>query len=181
MAGLFAGMICLGLVVDQIGRKWASVTTAAIMFVGELLILIKVDQGRAQHYTCRHLHMFIANSVVPGSQAQTAPLKGHSEPCRQPDAIPDVLTSPSSHSHLSFRLITAAGVLLTSADGPSAHAVFAFVTAAQALFGFGCGGEFPVAAASAAERAESTEALKGLRGQTTVLVFSMQVSDLQIS
>ena len=28
VAGLFAGMICLGLVVDQIGRKWASVTTA---------------------------------------------------------------------------------------------------------------------------------------------------------
>jgi len=70
----------------------------------------------------------------------------------------------------------AAGVLLTAADGPSAHAVFAFVTAAQALFGFGCGGEFPVAAASAAERAESTDELKGLRGQTTVLVFSMQVS-----
>ena len=69
----------------------------------------------------------------------------------------------------------AAGVLLTSADGPSAHSVFTFLTAAQALFGFGCGGEFPVAAASAAERAESTDELKGLRGQTTVLVFSMQV------
>ena len=69
----------------------------------------------------------------------------------------------------------AAGVLLTAADGPSPHAVFAFLTAAQALFGFGCGGEFPVAAASAAERAESTDELKGLRGQTTVLVFSMQV------
>lgn len=35
MAGLFAGMICLGLIVDQIGRKWGSVTTASIMFVGE--------------------------------------------------------------------------------------------------------------------------------------------------
>lgn len=69
----------------------------------------------------------------------------------------------------------AAGILLTAADGPSPHAVFAFITAAQALFGFGCGGEFPVAAASAAERAESTDELKGLRGQTTVLVFSMQV------
>lgn len=72
----------------------------------------------------------------------------------------------------------AAGILLTAADGPSAHAVFAFVTAAQALFGFGCGGEFPVAAASAAERAESTDELKGLRGQTTVLVFSMQVCSM---
>ena len=70
-------------------------------------------------------------------------------------------------------------MLLTAAEGPTAHAVFAFVTAAQALFGFGCGGEFPVAAASAAERAESTDELKGLRGQTTVLVFSMQVSSSQ--
>jgi len=68
----------------------------------------------------------------------------------------------------------AAGVLLTAADGPSAHAVFAFLTAAQALFGFGCGGEFPVAAASASERAESSEKLRSLRGQTTVLVFAMQ-------
>ena len=36
------------------------------------------------------------------------------------------------------------------------------------------GGEFPVAASSASERAESTEKLKALRGQTVVLVFSMQ-------
>ena len=36
-----------------------------------------------------------------------------------------------------------------------------------------------MAAASAAERAESTDELKGLRGQTTVLVFSMQVSSRQ--
>ncbi len=72
-------------------------------------------------------------------------------------------------------------MLLTAAEGPTAHAVFAFVTAAQALFGFGCGGEFPVAAASAAERAESTDELKGLRGQTTVLVFSMQVSSNDMS
>ena len=34
VAGLFAGMICLGLIVDQIGRKWGSVSTAGIMFVG---------------------------------------------------------------------------------------------------------------------------------------------------
>ena len=37
MAGLFAGMICLGLSVDQIGRKWGSVSTASIMFVGKPL------------------------------------------------------------------------------------------------------------------------------------------------
>ncbi|KAK9919115.1 hypothetical protein WJX75_009501 [Coccomyxa subellipsoidea] len=100
VAGLCAGMLALGLIVDRIGRKWGSVTTALIMFI--------------------------------------------------------------------------AGVLLTAADGPSAHTVFAFLTAAQALFGFGCGGEFPVAAASASERAESSDKLRSKRGQTTVLVFAMQ-------
>ena len=68
----------------------------------------------------------------------------------------------------------AAGALLTAAAGPSPRATFAFLIGAQALFGFGCGGEFPVAAASASERAESEAHLKGLRGRTTVLVFSMQ-------
>lgn len=38
VAGLFAGMICLGLIVDQIGRKWGSVSTAGIMFVGQKLL-----------------------------------------------------------------------------------------------------------------------------------------------
>ena len=40
VAGLFAGMMCLGLIVDQIGRKWGSVTTAGIMFVGEPVVLV---------------------------------------------------------------------------------------------------------------------------------------------
>jgi len=34
VAGLCAGMIALGLIVDKIGRKWGSVSTALIMFVG---------------------------------------------------------------------------------------------------------------------------------------------------
>lgn len=34
VAGLCAGMIALGLIVDRIGRKWGSVSTALIMFVG---------------------------------------------------------------------------------------------------------------------------------------------------
>lgn len=34
VAGLCAGMIALGLIVDRIGRKWGSVSTAAIMLTG---------------------------------------------------------------------------------------------------------------------------------------------------
>ncbi len=50
----------------------------------------------------------------------------------------------------------------------------------QAVFGFGVGGESPVAATSASERAEATEDLHGRRGQTVVLVFSMQVGYLTL-
>lgn len=82
----------------------------------------------------------------------------------------------SGYQYLIFVALPAraAGALLTAAAGPTPRAVFAFLIGAQALFGFGCGGEFPVAAASASERAESEAHLKGLRGRTTVLVFSMQ-------
>ena len=50
-----------------------------------------------------------------------------------------------------------------------------WVSLESCLFGVhAVGGEFPVAASSASERAESSEKLKALRGQTVVLVFSMQ-------
>ena len=57
-------------------------------------------------------------------------------------------SSPDGVCVSCMRLPTA-GALMTAADGPSARVVFAFLTGAQALFGFGCGGEFPVAAACA--------------------------------
>ncbi len=47
-------------------------------------------------------------------------------------------------------------------------------TAVQFIFGIGVGGEYPVASASANERAESSAALSKRRGETVVLVFSMQ-------
>ena len=47
-------------------------------------------------------------------------------------------------------------------------------TAVQFIFGIGVGGEYPVASASANERAESSAALQKRRGETVVLVFSMQ-------
>ena len=34
VAGLCAGMIALGLLVDRIGRKWGSISTAGIMLAG---------------------------------------------------------------------------------------------------------------------------------------------------
>jgi MFS family permease len=49
-----------------------------------------------------------------------------------------------------------------------------FITV-QFIFGIGVGGEYPVASTSANERAESDPYLNNKRGETVVLVFSMQV------
>ena len=47
-------------------------------------------------------------------------------------------------------------------------------TAVQFIFGIGVGGEYPVASTSANERAESSSRLQKRRGETVVLVLSMQ-------
>ena len=47
-------------------------------------------------------------------------------------------------------------------------------TAVQFIFGIGVGGEYAVASTSANERAESSAKLSKRRGETVVLVFSMQ-------
>jgi Sugar (and other) transporter len=38
VAGIILGMLSLGFIGDLIGRKWGSVTTASLMFVGGILL-----------------------------------------------------------------------------------------------------------------------------------------------
>ena len=45
---------------------------------------------------------------------------------------------------------------------------------AQAVFGIGVGGEYPIASTSASERAEADVNLQHRRGETVMLTFSMQ-------
>lgn len=45
----------------------------------------------------------------------------------------------------------------------------------QFIFGYGVGGEYPLASSSAAERAEANKALRFRRGEMVVCTFSMQV------
>ncbi|KAG2435009.1 hypothetical protein HYH02_012007 [Chlamydomonas schloesseri] len=66
------------------------------------------------------------------------------------------------------------GILIVASSGPTDRALWAMFTAVQFIFGIGVGGEYPVASASANERAESSAALSKRRGETVVLVFSMQ-------
>ena len=66
------------------------------------------------------------------------------------------------------------GILLAASYGTTDNSLFAMFTAMQFLFGIGVGGEYPVASASANERAESSKQLSDRRGETVVCVFSMQ-------
>ena len=45
---------------------------------------------------------------------------------------------------------------------------------AQFIYGFGVGGEYPLASSSAAERAEADAATRARRGETIVCTFAMQ-------
>ncbi|KAG2495268.1 hypothetical protein HYH03_006541 [Edaphochlamys debaryana] len=65
-------------------------------------------------------------------------------------------------------------VLIIASSGPTDRALWAMFTAVQFIFGIGVGGEYPVASTSANERAESSAKLQKRRGETVVLVFSMQ-------
>ena len=55
-----------------------------------------------------------------------------------------------------------------------AHACARPCGVAQAVFGIGVGGEYPIASTSASERAEADVDLQHRRGETVMLTFSMQ-------
>ncbi len=100
--GIIIGMVLMGFVGDFVGRKWGSVTTACVMFIG--------------------------------------------------------------------------GILLTCLDGVNEKGFAINYIIAQFVFGFGVGGEYPMAAGSAAERAEAGgKAMAKKRGREVLLTFSMQV------
>jgi MFS family permease len=65
------------------------------------------------------------------------------------------------------------GILLSSATG-SASAFLAVFLTGLFVFGFGVGGEYPMAASSAAERAEGDPEMRHRRGETVVLTFTQQ-------
>ena len=66
-------------------------------------------------------------------------------------------------------------ILLTfSPYARTPYGYFAYFMAAQTWYGFGVGGEYPLASASAAERANMDPELRNLRGQQVILVFSGQ-------
>ncbi|KAJ9505419.1 hypothetical protein QJQ45_027488 [Haematococcus lacustris] len=66
-------------------------------------------------------------------------------------------------------------ILLTfSPWAGSPYGYFAYFVTAQTWYGFGVGGEYPMASTSAAERSSTTPELRAYRGRQVVLVFSNQ-------
>ncbi|KAL6760417.1 proton/phosphate symporter, splice variant a [Haematococcus lacustris] len=66
-------------------------------------------------------------------------------------------------------------ILLTfSPWAGSPYGYFAYFVTAQTWYGFGVGGEYPMASSSAAERSSTTPELRAYRGRQVVLVFSNQ-------
>ncbi len=51
----------------------------------------------------------------------------------------------------------------------------------QFIYGYGVGGEYPLASSSAAERAEANKALRFRRGEMIVCTFAMQARFLSSS
>jgi MFS family permease len=100
VAGIILGMLLMGFIADQIGRKWGSVLTATFMFIG--------------------------------------------------------------------------GILLTASNGKTLQGWAIMFAVAQFIFGYGVGGEYPLASSSASERAEANKALRFRRGEMVVCTFTMQ-------
>ena len=73
-------------------------------------------------------------------------------------------------------LMCIGAILLTACGaGLDGHGFMIFYIIAQFMFGYGVGGEYPMAAGSAAERAEAGGRAKAAkRGMEVVLTFSMQ-------
>ena len=73
-------------------------------------------------------------------------------------------------------LMCIGAILLTACGaGLDGHGFMIFYIVAQFMFGYGVGGEYPMAAGSAAERAEAGGRAKAAkRGMEVVLTFSMQ-------
>ena len=76
-------------------------------------------------------------------------------------------------SRMCTSIMAVGGILLTAADG-SAAAYLTLLCVGLSIFGFGVGGEYPIAASSAAERAEGSAENRAKRGQTIALVFTQQ-------
>jgi len=76
-----------------------------------------------------------------------------------------------SRATMAFMLV--GGILLSSAAGSASAFLVVFLTGLF-IFGFGVGGEYPMASSSAAERAEGDPELRKRRGEVVVLTFTQQ-------
>ncbi|KAK9842394.1 hypothetical protein WJX84_005508, partial [Apatococcus fuscideae] len=78
-------------------------------------------------------------------------------------------------SVMTVCIMSVGAILLTALNGTSEKGFVVMYIVSQFIFGYGVGGEYPMAAGSAAERAEAGgKAMAKKRGREVVLTFSMQ-------
>ena len=71
-------------------------------------------------------------------------------------------------------MLSGAIMLCFTPYAPDSYSYFKYFLVAQTWFGVGVGGEYPMAASSAAEKAEVNEGLDEYRGRQVVLTFANQ-------
>mmetsp|Transcript_12364 Transcript_12364/g.26712 ORF Transcript_12364/g.26712 Transcript_12364/m.26712 type:complete len:579 (-) Transcript_12364:1179-2915(-) len=75
---------------------------------------------------------------------------------------------------VAFIMLSGCILLTFTPWATTAYGYFAYFMTAQTWYGFGVGGEYPMAASSAAELSAVAPELQGLRGRQVILVFSNQ-------
>lgn len=76
-------------------------------------------------------------------------------------------------SRLTSLIMVIGGIILSCATGDAQTFLVVFLIGLF-VFGFGVGGEYPLASSSAAERAEGNPEMRKRRGETVVLTFTQQ-------
>ena len=89
-------------------------------------------------------------------------------------ALGDVIGRCWGSRIVSSIMLSGSIMLVFTPFVPNPLTYLRFFIFAQTFYGFGVGGEYPMASASAAERSQSDPALRNKRGQQVVLTFSQQ-------
>jgi MFS family permease len=68
VTGIILGMLLMGFIADQIGRKWGSVLTATFMFIGGILLTASSGptiQGWAIMFAVSQVGLFATRPITP--------------------------------------------------------------------------------------------------------------------
>ncbi len=182
VVGIMLGMLSLGFIADKVGRKWGSVACAAFMFVGGILltassaptlygwaVMFSVSQARsaAARRASRAGRRGIKSVMGLQRSACVVHAFGVAWLLAQSNDAPCL----QNHAFLACKCRESIGELQDSGHILTCGCACG---ALQFIYGYGVGGEYPLASSSAAERAEANKSLRFRRGEMIVCTFAMQ-------